>query len=298
VDVARNGVEGVRKATSSEYQAILMDLQMPEMDGFEASRQIRQRHIETPILAMTAHALESEKKRCLAAGMNDHIPKPVDPDLLYRTLSRWLSLPTRRKSLQTIPDTFSVSGFDVPSAVRRLDGDITLFMRLLEYFVRDHRDDALLIERALEAGDEKGVRRLIHTLRGAASNLSAREILSVLLEMDRLIEEHGWDAQRLKPFVQRLKNSLLIAVQSVEKSLMDVRPERDRPLLSSDEALSLPIFDALLVRQSLSARQHLERLRSELEQMKPGLAEHIAEAMDRLDYAKARKLLAPYIKPE
>lgn len=298
VDVARNGVEGVRKATSGEYQAILMDLQMPEMDGYEASRQIRQRHIETPILAMTAHALESEKKRCLAAGMNDHIPKPVDPDLLYRTLSRWLSLPTRRKTMHTIPETFDVSEFDVPSAVRRLDGDINLFVRLLEYFVRDHRDDAVLIEKALEAGDEKGVRRRIHTLRGAASNLSAREILSVLLEMDRLIEEHGWDAQRLKPFAQRLKNTLLVAIQSIEKALVNVRPEIARPLLSTDETLSLPLFDALLARQSLSARQHLEHLRPELEQMKPGLASRMAEAMDRLDYAAARKLLAPYIKPE
>jgi len=147
-------------------------------------------------------------------------------------------------------------------------------------------------------GDEKGVRRLIHTLRGASSNLSAREILSVLLEMDRLIEEHGWDEQRLQPLVQRLKNSLIFAVQSIEKALMNVRPERDRPLLSSDEALSLPLFDALLVRQSLSARQHLERLRNELEQLRPGLAARMAEAMDRLDYAKARELLAPYLKPE
>lgn len=296
VDIARNGVEGVQKAASGEYQAILMDLQMPLMDGYEASQQIRKRHPETPIVAMTAHATESVKQRCLAAGMNDHIPKPVDPDILYRILSRWLSLPARRESMRPTPETFDVAGFDVLSVVQRLDGDVVLFKRLLEYFVRDHIDDALQMEKALEQGDVKTVRHLIHNLRGAASNLSADEILSVLFDLDRHIEQNGWELQRLRPFIQRLKNALLASVQSIKKALVGNRPERDLQVKTSYEAPSLPLFDALLARQSLNARHLLERLRTDLERLSPGLPERIAWEMDRLDYMKAREVLAPYLE--
>jgi len=90
VEVATNGLEAVRKATESPYDLILMDCQMPEMDGYEATRVLRAQGIQTPIIALTANALEEDREKCLACGMNDYLSKPIQADMLRRTLAQWL----------------------------------------------------------------------------------------------------------------------------------------------------------------------------------------------------------------
>ena len=91
VDIAVNGLEAVQKATETAYDLILMDCQMPEMDGYEATRTLRQQGVQTPIIALTANALEGDREKCLACGMNDYLSKPIQADKLRLTLARWLS---------------------------------------------------------------------------------------------------------------------------------------------------------------------------------------------------------------
>jgi len=92
VDSAEDGSEAIRMAAETPYAAILMDMQMPVIDGLEATQQIRQLpgYAETPIIALTANAFSEDKARCLAAGMNDLVPKPFDPAVLFSTILRWL----------------------------------------------------------------------------------------------------------------------------------------------------------------------------------------------------------------
>ncbi len=295
VDSARNGKEGVEKATSGHYEAILMDLQMPQMDGFEATRQIRQQHVTTPILAMTAHAMDFEKKRCLAAGMNDHIPKPVDPDVLYSTLCRWIHLPMRRSVVQVVPEGLNMPGFDAKEALGRLEGDVQLYRRLLHYFMRDHSGDGVLIEQALLDDDERTARRLLHSLRGAALNLAARDVLSSLREVDTVMKDYGWDATQLQPRIADLKKALSAAVKAVQ----NVRPRVDQ-ITEQEQAFrheppTLVLLQTLLHRQSMDARQYLERLRGELNACEDDLANRLAAAMDQFDYGRALAMLEPHL---
>jgi CheY-like chemotaxis protein len=90
VDIAVNGLEAVQKATETAYDLILMDCQMPEMDGYEATRTLRAQGIATPIVALTANALEGDREKCLACGMNDYLSKPIQADKLRETLAKWL----------------------------------------------------------------------------------------------------------------------------------------------------------------------------------------------------------------
>ncbi|MGQ9658151.1 MAG: response regulator, partial [Fimbriimonadales bacterium] len=90
VEIAVNGREAVQKASETAYDLILMDCQMPEMDGYEATRTLRQQGVPTPIIALTANALEGDREKCLACGMNDYLSKPIQADKLRQTLAKWL----------------------------------------------------------------------------------------------------------------------------------------------------------------------------------------------------------------
>ena len=148
LDVANHGGEAVRKlqdvAFPPPYDVVLMDLQMPEMDGYQATAKIRSdpRFAKLPIIAMTAHATMEERQRCLDAGMNDHVSKPIDPDALYATLERWVKpkeepaeSPARRTAAASPPaDLPSIDGVDAADGLARVAGNARLFRSLLEQF--------------------------------------------------------------------------------------------------------------------------------------------------------------------
>ena len=164
LDVANHGGEAVRKlqdvAFPPPYDVVLMDLQMPEMDGYQATAKIRSdpRFAKLPIIAMTAHATMEERQRCLDAGMNDHVSKPIDPDALYATLERWVKpkeepaeSPARRPAAASPPaDLPSIDGVDAADGLARVAGNARLFRSLLEQFAGKQAGAADEIAAALE----------------------------------------------------------------------------------------------------------------------------------------------------
>ncbi len=180
------------------FDVVLMDLQMPEMDGFTATRLLREdaRFRDLPILAMTAHALVEERERCLQAGMNDHLTKPIDPDALFATLARWVK-PRERATPAAQPEAApaaadavpDIEGIDVAAGLKRVAGNRRLYRSLLEQFVAKQAGAAGFIEEALRRGDRTAAERIAHTLKGVAGNLGIGAVQASAANLEKAIRD-------------------------------------------------------------------------------------------------------------
>jgi two-component system sensor histidine kinase/response regulator len=178
VDTAVDGSDAVAQASSFPYDLILMDVQMPNMDGLAATQAIRAQGGSVPILAMTANAFEEDRRACLAAGMNDFIAKPVGTREIAAALTKWL--PERPHASPTVPRADAARVPPTLSALTHIDAERGLrllhyrtgkYLNLLELFAHRHESDVERIRRLLAGDDRAGLRDLAHDLKGAAGNL-------------------------------------------------------------------------------------------------------------------------------
>lgn len=192
VDVAGNGAEALEMLAGHSYDGVLMDCQMPVMDGFEATRQLRRRPggADLPVLALTANTMAGDQDKCLAAGMNDHIAKPIDVSQLFLTLHRWIRV-SRPAAAEVLPAPVAdslpaIQGLNLEAALRRLGGDTQLMRKLLGYFCANHGEDVARIRRALQDGERETATRIAHSLKGLAGNIGADELgrQAAALEME------------------------------------------------------------------------------------------------------------------
>lgn len=240
VEIAANGAIAVQAVRESSFDLVLMDLQMPEMDGYQATRIIRKdKQFEAlPIIAMTAHAMTGDREKCLDAGMNDHLAKPIDPNHLFAVLQRWIDIvdPAGRnmphdcteESCTGLP-LGDLLGIDLSKGLARIGGNQTLFLSLLQEFVDDHQADSMILDDALSAGDIESARRLIHTLRSVAGSIGAEALeesavtLEQALASDKLYPEAH--AAFLIEFNQ-VMNSLVDALDNVATPVVEKMAER------------------------------------------------------------------------
>ncbi len=201
VDVAFNGVEALRMAVEGDYDLVLMDIQMPEMDGLTATREIRAhaRLRELPIVAMTAHALPSDRAQSRLAGMNDHVTKPIDPDLLFCTLLKWID-PARLEgrplpaSAPDIPPAASLAGtlaalpalpgIDWRLALESVEGNRARLQKRAGSFVREYAGAPGILREALGAGDHPRLQTLTHNLKSGAAYVGALELAGIASRLE------------------------------------------------------------------------------------------------------------------
>jgi signal transduction histidine kinase/CheY-like chemotaxis protein len=245
VTVANHGGEAVKILTEGDqappFDVVFMDLQMPQMDGFTATKLLRRdpRLQKFPIIAMTAHALVEERQRCLDAGMNDHVSKPIDPDNLFATLLRWAK--PRQKSAvesQTQPVKAKpsdeillpeIAGVNVADGLNRVAGNRRLYRDLLGQFASKQRDAAAQISAALESGDSKLAERIAHTVKGVAGNLAIAEVQSAAQKVEKAIRE-GLD---ITPPLDGFATVLSTQVHAIEKALRESAPTQPDRVMHS-----------------------------------------------------------------
>ncbi|MET0094248.1 MAG: response regulator, partial [Sedimenticola sp.] len=204
VSVAVNGREAVEKVHSASFDAVLMDVQMPVMDGYQATTMIRSEpHFkDLPIIAMTASAMPADRGRCLDVGMNDFVSKPFEPRDLFLTLDRWISVDEGRvaEDLQTHTPPVEpgqlpvIGGLDAEDGLRRVGGNQALYVRLLLKFRQSQAGFGTGMRAALAAGDMESARRAAHTLKGVSGNIGAVELYRSSQELERLIKHNDREA--------------------------------------------------------------------------------------------------------
>jgi two-component system, sensor histidine kinase and response regulator len=281
---------------------------MPEMDGYEATLKIRLQHqkSELPVIAMTAHALQSEIQRCLEIGMNDCVTKPINPDKLKEVLVRWIKprpvkLPVSADPGQSpgpspdLPE--ALPGIDVPAALARMVGNRQLFIKLLMAFTRNYLRVDQQIREAVSQGDLELALRITHTLKGVAGNLSATDIFksaqelesALRLDQKSLIEDGLQNLSQAMKIVTKSAEQLTAAEEKVKPSLAAARPPVDAAVLSG----VISELDKYLQKNNMSARKLFQLLKEKLygnEFREP--IENLENCLNGLDFRGARNHLS------
>jgi two-component system sensor histidine kinase/response regulator len=207
VSLATNGQEAVQAVRENPFDAVLMDIQMPVMDGYKATQVIRSdpNFQELPVIAMTAHAMAGDREKSLAAGMNDHITKPIDPEELYRTLEKWIDSSvvaepvkapaegegvrvTTADEAEELPE---LAGIDVEDGLRRLLGNKKTYRRILMKFRKDFQAVADTIKTLVSEENYTEAEILAHTVKGAAGNIGAQGLQEAGAALEKWFKDGG-----------------------------------------------------------------------------------------------------------
>jgi polar amino acid transport system substrate-binding protein len=311
VEVASDGAEAVQKMGRALFDCVLMDIQMPVLDGIEAVQRIRQepQWADIPIIAMTANAMAGDRERYLDVGMVDHVTKPIDKKALYAALIKWIkpraglggeSTPGARPTGDLAPlGVAHLAGIDLPTVLDRVNGNHRLLLSLLKEFHRDfaqaeEKMDALL--RSQAAGDVAEAGRLAHTIRGMAGNLAAQRLFLAAGALEQAIKEgqrESWPTV-MTDFASGLREVLrAIATLPVTEAGVAAAGEAGSLL---DPASLLPLMTEWLSwieEGNLKALQQMQTLWPSLREM--GVTEDLLDTLngqlERMDFAGAKELM-------
>jgi signal transduction histidine kinase/HPt (histidine-containing phosphotransfer) domain-containing protein len=325
VEVATTGIEAINKIKKSFhanqlFDFVLMDVQMPEMDGLDATQAIRtfessflamtdQTRSKLPIIAMTANAMDGDKEKCIVAGMDDYIAKPLALDLLIQKIDYWVSSKRKKNQIKSKDISNGIDNqniLDINDAVKRLSGQKELYFQLLKRYLEEYEHVDQKIKIALDQNDYKEAHRLSHTIKGLASNLSAKPLRVSAMALEKAIKDK--DNNLINSTFNSFQNETMRMNETIISLLF---PKKDSVLsiseIDAETALSrlagnVELFVKVLKKfyqdyQDFSAKirdaflaKNLEKLKQEAHTLK-GVASYLA-ADSLLDAAKNLEIYA------
>jgi polar amino acid transport system substrate-binding protein len=307
VQTASNGQQAIDALSQYTYDLVLMDLQMPEMDGYEATRRIRAdaKYQQLPVIAMTAHAMADEREQCLAAGMNEHVPKPIDPSYLYNTLSRWLKPATEQPPPQpavrsddsdiVFPD--NLPGIDLHWGLERVGGNRRPYLNLLNEFVANHSQDMEKLELNLQRAEIDHARRTLHTLEGVTGNIGAHVLqeasknLHYALKSDQISPQGGLPEAFRQTFDELFNGLRRYLEASPPPQPIPLADTAATPTDSETNKL-IAALDDMLAQGNPDAKGLFQTLNKILEQQDAsGLTSRLAQQIRDYDFDLARETL-------
>ncbi len=318
VETARNGIEAVEKVQHTAYDAVLIDIQMPLLDGIEASRIIRQQFSsrDLPIIAMSAHAKSIKWKACVDAGINDYILKPFSKEALLTVLKKQLGyrhgiLPPQMAQHPPAPhkmaetrESVSFSGLNIKEGIERLGGSKEIFAEILSDFCEEHATFHTVLKQLLENHDFKGAATLAHSIKGAAGNISAPHLFQTAKELELAC----WDKKEMeiKTLLPPAKKAFDEVCQGARDFFIHIRQQQDTNHLEQPEthppARRLwPRIQSL--RESLDSFDPIlsETLAAEIQPLMPETAKtdmvRLAKHIKNYQFDDARKILDALMAP-
>ena len=293
VDIAIHGQEALDMLESKAYDCVLMDVQMPVMDGYTATGRIRENpdFAQLPVLAMTANATLEDRDRSLKAGMNEHIAKPIRPQILFGALLKWIKHEQRELpdtfspegSVQDQPDLPDLPGVDTKDGVKRLGGNVKSYINLLTKFAENQAGTISEMTQALKTSKRELAMRLAHTLKGVSGNIGATNLQGLAQDLETAVKSNS--AENTGPLLSEAGEELARVIAMIEE-LGEDKPEQ--PVIQSDDVLAdlLPQLQELLTK--------LEEYDSAAEDVLFGILENIegTPLFDRLQ--SIRKQISQY----
>lgn len=301
VDIASNGQEAIEMLEADQYDIVLMDIQMPLLDGYEATRRIRsdERFKDLPVLAMTANAMVEDKQNAEDAGMDDHISKPISPEYLFKALLKWIKpgergLPTLENNEDQDEDIglSNISGLDLDAGLMRMGGNKGAYKKLLSKFVENQSSAVIAIRDGLKNGDREEVARTVHTLKGVAGNVGAGKLQHAAQVLENALKEND----------DRRRDDQLLVVEGelnrVVEGIMAANGWMSEQTITEGAVSPMKILPELqklanlLEQHDTSAESTLERVLNQTNTPKlRGSLEEIKTQISRYDYERAAQTL-------
>lgn len=236
VEIAGNGLLALQMLEKHQFDCVLMDVQMPEMDGYAATRAIRlqDKFRQLPIIAMTAGAMSGDREKALQTGMNDYVTKPIDPQKLFRKLLQWahtdrdtMRAEISRTVIPGIQEMPKIPGMDTEAGLERIGGNIAMLVKVLKKFCLNHADTTSKIQKALETEQIDEARILAHNLAGVAGNLGVKVIEQLARAIEASIVEKQTGSARA--MLLQLETELRQFIAAAEKQLnSEAQPDNSR----------------------------------------------------------------------
>ena len=245
VKIANNGKEAIEILENSEFDGVLMDCQMPILDGYEATRLIRkiEKLKDLPIIAMTANAMQGDKEKCINSGMNDYIAKPLDFNQFYETLGKWIKpkyilIDTQKKEIENKNEidikTIQIHGINISQALNRMAGNQKLLLNQLKRFIKSQNSFESKILTFVENGDLESTIREAHTLKGLCGNIGADLLFEKAKELEFHLKEKGFDDKHLE-LIKNVELDLNILIQNIKIALELFLSKEDKSGINMDK---------------------------------------------------------------